>query len=82
MYFQYRDDVTPHSRDMMRPRFVKTSALANEEGAGKTEVRAAPRAVSCATSAQKQPHTSIQVSAEASGLPCAMVLRLITRSPC
>jgi hypothetical protein len=30
---------------------------------------------------QSKTHTSIQVSAGASGLPCAMVLRLITRSP-
>ena len=30
---------------------------------------------------QTKTHTSIQVSAATSGLPCAMVLRLITRSP-
>ena len=40
---------------------------------------AAP-AVSCANSA-KRAHTSIQVQPEHSGIPCAVVLRLIPRSP-
>src|SRR5260221_4250964 len=43
MYLQQRDDVTPHSRGMIRPRFAKTSALANEEGAGKTGCTLHPR---------------------------------------
>jgi hypothetical protein len=42
-------------------------------------VRAAP-AVSCANMC-KETHTSIQVQRRQSGLPCAMVLRLIPRSP-
>jgi hypothetical protein len=42
-------------------------------------VHATP-AVSCAISA-KEAHTSIQVKRRHSGIPCAMVLRLIPRSP-
>src|SRR6476619_3246807 len=48
-------------------------------GRREDRVRAAP-AVSCAT-CTKSAHTSIQVQRRASGLPCAMVLRLITSSP-
>jgi hypothetical protein len=50
---------------------LNSQALLKSEGAGKAGCRLAP-AVSCAISARKT-HTSIQVSAEASGLPCAMV---------
>ena len=49
------------------------------EGAGNAGCRLAP-AVSCAISA-KSAHTSIQVQLEHSGIPCAMVLRLIPSSP-
>jgi hypothetical protein len=49
------------------------------EGAGKTGCALHPR--SRVQSAQKDAHTSIQVQRRASGLPCAMVLRLIARSP-
>ncbi len=42
-------------------------------------MHAAP-AVSCADSA-KEMHTSIQVQRRQSGIPCAMVLRLMPRSP-
>ena len=42
-------------------------------------MHAAP-AVSCAISA-KNTHTSIQVQSEHSGIPCAMALRLMARSP-
>jgi hypothetical protein len=38
-----REDVTPHSRGMMCPRLAKTSALAKEEGAGKTGCTLHPR---------------------------------------
>ena len=48
-------------------------------GRRECRVLAAP-AVSCAISAKKA-HTSIQVQLEHSGIPCAMVLRLIPRSP-
>src|SRR5260370_38239950 len=59
--------------------FSKTSHHLKSEGAGKCRGRAAP-AVSCAT-CTKETHTSIQVQRRHPGIPCAMVLRLITRSP-
>src|SRR5206468_12689954 len=58
---------------------LEFSAPTKSEGAGKAGCWLAP-AVSCAISARKT-HTSIQVSAGASGLPCAMVLRPMPRSP-
>jgi hypothetical protein len=48
-------------------------------GSRECRVLAAP-AVSCANSA-KRTHTSIQVQPEHSGIPCAMALRLMPRSP-
>jgi hypothetical protein len=50
-----------------------------ERGRRECRVLAAP-AVSCASSA-KETHTSIQVQPRHSGIPCAVVLRLIPRSP-
>ena len=67
----------PHSRGAMRPRFAKS--FAQRRGRRECRVLAAP-AVSCAISA-KNAHTSIQVQLEHSGIPCAMVLRLIPSSP-
>ena len=58
---------------------LEFSSPQKSEGAGKAGCWLAP-AVSCAISARKT-HTSIQVSAGASGLPCAMVLRLMPCSP-
>src|SRR6185312_6277443 len=49
------------------------------EGAGKTGCALHPR--SRVQSAQKKAHTSIQVQRRQSGLPCAVVLRLTSRSP-
>ena len=54
-------------------------ALFQTEGAGKTGCALHPR--SRVQYVHKNAHTSIQVQRRASGLPCAMVLRLITRSP-
>src|SRR5882757_3647726 len=50
-----------------------------ERGRREDRVRAAP-AVSCAQ-VDKKTHMSIQVERKQSGLPCAMVLRLISCSP-
>ena len=60
------------------PEVFKSSAQRNR---GRRECRmlAAP-AVSCAKMCEET-HTSIQVQSEHSGIPCAMVLRLIPRSP-
>ncbi len=49
------------------------------EGAGKAGCALHPR--SRVQSARRNAHTSIQVQRRASGLPCAMVLRLMARSP-
>src|SRR6202048_2579726 len=48
-------------------------------GRGECRMRAAP-AVPCAKW-REETHTSIQVQRRTSDIPCAMVLRLITRSP-
>jgi hypothetical protein len=53
-------------------------ALRNR-GRGECRMRAAP-AVSCANCARNA-HTSIQVQRRQSDIPCAMVLRLMARSP-
>ena len=50
-----------------------------KRGRREHRVRAAP-AVSCAK-LHKKTHTSIQVQRRQSGIPCAMVLTLISRSP-
>ena len=71
-------DADPQSRGAMRPRFEKSFAQ-RRRGRRECRVRAAP-AVSCAKVC-KETHTSIQVQTEQSGIPCAMVLRLIPRSP-
>jgi hypothetical protein len=62
----------------MRPRFAN-SLRPKKEGAGKTGCTLHPR--SRVQAAHKKTHTSIQVQRRQSGLPCAMVLRLISRSP-
>src|SRR6478736_6719807 len=72
-FFKQREDVSPHSRHAVRPRFASTSALLRKRGRRESRVRAAP-AVSCAICA-RETHTSIQVQRRQSGFPCAMVLR-------
>src|SRR4029077_19004002 len=67
------------SRRGLRPRFAGNSSPSMVRGRREDRVRAAP-AVSCAM-CTKSAHTSIQVQRRASGLPCAMALRLITCSP-
>jgi hypothetical protein len=74
-----------HSRGTLRPSFTKSfarktkGAVPSQEGGRESRVRAAP-AISCAK-AERKTHTSIQVQRKQSGLPCAMVLRLISCSP-
>ena len=51
-----------------------------DRGRREDRVRAAP-AVSCAKMRLAKAHTSIQVQRKQSGLPCAMVLQLISCSP-
>jgi hypothetical protein len=55
------------------------SCPSKRRGRRECRVLAAP-AISCAISA-KSAHTSIQVQLEHSGIPCAVVLRLMARSP-
>jgi len=64
------------SRRAIRASFAPPSPI---RGRGECRMHAAP-AVSCAKVC-KETHTSIQVQSEHSGIPCAMVLRLIPCSP-
>src|SRR5712671_3098901 len=68
--------ISPHH---LREVFLKHPALGKKEGAGKTGCALHPR--SRVQYVQKNAHTSIQVQRKHSGLPCAMALRLISRSP-
>src|SRR5882762_8098426 len=65
------------SRGAMRPSFAKV--LPPKEGAGNAGCALHPR--SRVQNCAKEPHTSIQVQSEHSGIPRAMVLRLMPRSP-
>jgi hypothetical protein len=63
----------PELCKFVRPK--KEGAVRSQEGRREDRVRAAP-AVSCAR-VDRKTHMSIQVQRKQSGLPCAMVLRLI-----
>src|SRR4051812_14433906 len=58
---------------------LRISSPSAKRGCGECRVHAAP-AVSCANLCEKT-HTSIQVQRKHSGIPCAMALRLMARSP-
>src|SRR6266545_3677342 len=74
-----RDDEN-YSRVAKRPRFAGGCFRTLEnEGAGNAGCALHPR--SRVQDAQKNAHTSIQVQRRQSGIPCAMALRLISRSP-
>jgi hypothetical protein len=60
-------------------RVVRENFRPKRRGRRESRVRAAP-AVSCAKLCEET-HTSIQVQRRASGLPCAMALRLMACSP-
>ena len=66
------------SRVAKRPRFANMSL--ESRGSRECRVHAAP-AVSCAKMLKRKAHTSIQVQRKHSGIPCAMVLRLMPCSP-
>jgi len=70
--------VCRRSRGADRPSFAKSFAL-QLRGRRECRVLAAP-AVSCAI-VRRKTHTSIQVQSEHSGIPCAVVLRLMPCSP-
>jgi hypothetical protein len=70
--------VSAFSRRSLRPRFAEIP-FPQARGSRECRVHAAP-AVSCARM-RKYTHTSIQVQPEHSGIPCAMALRLMPRSP-
>src|SRR6476620_4898748 len=79
-FVKQREDASPRSRGATRPRFAITASLLKKaEGAGKTGCALHPR--SRVQDAQRKTHTSIQVQRKHSGLPCAVVLRLTSRSP-
>ena len=66
------------SRGIFHPRFERFVALHLKEGAGKTGCTPHPR--SRVPMHLAKAHTSIQVRQEHPGLPCAMALRLTSRS--
>jgi hypothetical protein len=73
-------NIASHSRGMICPSFAATVCpLIEEEGAGNAGCALHPR--SRVQIAQRNAHTSIQVQRRQSGIPCAMVLRLMPRSP-
>ena len=74
----FTKDVPPRSRGAMRPSFAQGSP-SKIRGRRECRVRAAP-AVSCARCTRKCAHEHTG-SAEASGIPCAMALRLMPCSP-
>ena len=67
------------SRGAFRPSFAHPSRPEDQEGAGNAGCLLHPR--SRVQYAQKKAHTSIQVQSEHSGIPCAVVLRLMPCSP-
>ena len=71
-------DTRPHSRGGMRPR-VACRRPSKAEGAGNAGCALHPR--SRVQKAKRKTHTSIQVQRRHSGIPCAMALRLTSRSP-
>jgi len=75
-----RNDVgmLSRSRGIFHPRFERFVALHLKEGAGKTGCTPHPR--SRVPMHLAKAHTSIQVRQEHPGLPCAMALRLTSRS--
>src|SRR6202040_579092 len=72
-------DAASRSRRAFRASFAVDVPPSQIRGRREYRVHAAP-AVSCAK-VHKKTHTSIQVQRRQSGIPCAMVLRLISCSP-
>src|SRR5215468_4538007 len=66
-------DSSPHSRGAERPSFPSEPPSSHREGAGKAGRRLAPMV----RVQQKKHAAEPQVQPKSSGLPCAMVLRLI-----
>jgi hypothetical protein len=71
------DDSRRYSRGAFRPGFANRSP--KQEGAGNAGCLLHPR--SRVQEMVVEAHTSIQVQSEHSGIPCAVVLRLMARSP-
>jgi len=74
-----RSDASLRSRGMFCPRSAKYSSLLDNRAQGRPGARCT-RGLVCKLH-NKKTHTSIQVQRKHSGLPRAMVLRLISRSP-
>src|ERR1700681_4185084 len=71
-------DKRPHSRGTILPEVCISLSL-KHEGAGNAGCALHPR--SRVQKAEKKTHTSIQVQRRLSDIPCAMALRLTSRSP-
>ena len=72
-------NMTSHSRGALRPRFAGNFPPSPNRGRRECRMRAAP-AISCANCAEKAAHEHTG-QRRTSDIPCAMALRLITRSP-
>ena len=72
-------DIRPHSRGTMLPELCVSLSLQRKREQGMPDARCT-RGLVC-KDVRKKTHTSIQVQRRHSGIPCAMALRLISRSP-
>jgi hypothetical protein len=70
-------DVRPHSRGTILPEFCVVPREKREQGMPDARCT---RGLVC-KDVRKKTHTSIQVQRRHSGIPCAMALRLTSRSP-
>ena len=70
------DDTTPHSRGAVRPSFASNPPSSRSEGAGKTGCRSHPW-----SACNKKARGRTTGTSRTTGLPCAMVLRLIRDLP-
>src|ERR1700719_1984151 len=73
--FQRARDTPPHSRGCFRPSCARITTLDENRGRRECRMRSAP-AAACAKSTRVSNHRYA-----ATGIPCAMVLRLISCSP-
>ncbi len=72
-------DKIPRSRGALRPSFAEKVLSLKMRGSRECRVPASTRGLVC--NVEIEAHTSIQVQPEQPGIPCAMALRLMPRSP-
>ena len=78
LFFEFQTaDMRPHSRGTISPEFCVVPPKRREQGMPDARCT---RGLVC-KDVRKKTHTSIQVQRRHSGIPCAMALRLTSRSP-